>query len=106
MLSRRGCGTDAIPTEEWPPMQQTENLNVAALDVMPSPDEVKARVLDEPAARTVIEGRRTLEAILDRRDPRLFVVAGPCSIHDPVAGLDYARRLARSRTRSRGRSSS
>jgi 3-deoxy-7-phosphoheptulonate synthase len=75
-------------------MQQTENLNVSALDVMPSPDEVKARVpLDEPAARTVIEGRRTLEAILDRRDPRLFVVAGPCSIHDPVAGLDYARRL-------------
>ncbi|HSD20957.1 MAG TPA: 3-deoxy-7-phosphoheptulonate synthase [Anaeromyxobacter sp.] len=75
-------------------MQQTENLNVAALDVMPSPDEVKQRVpLDEPAARTVVEGRRTLEAILDRRDPRLFVVAGPCSIHDPVAGLDYARRL-------------
>jgi 3-deoxy-7-phosphoheptulonate synthase len=75
-------------------MQQTENLNVAALDVMPSPDEVKAHVpLDEPAARTVVEGRRTLEAILDRRDPRLFVVVGPCSIHDPVAGLEYARRL-------------
>jgi 3-deoxy-7-phosphoheptulonate synthase len=75
-------------------MQQTENLNVAALDVMPSPDEVKARVpLDEPAARTVVEGRRTLEAILDRRDPRLFAVVGPCSIHDPAAGLDYARRL-------------
>ena len=75
-------------------MQQTENLNVAALDVMPSPDEVKAHVpLDEPGARTVVEGRRTLEAILDRRDPRLFVVVGPCSIHDPAAGLDYARRL-------------
>ncbi|WP_242340622.1 MULTISPECIES: 3-deoxy-7-phosphoheptulonate synthase [unclassified Anaeromyxobacter] len=75
-------------------MQQTENLNVAAFDVMPSPDEVKAHIpLDEPAARTVIAGRRTLEAILDRRDPRLFVVVGPCSIHDPVAGLDYARRL-------------
>ena len=75
-------------------MQQTENLNVAALDVMPSPDEVKQHVpLDEPAARTVVEGRRTLEAILDRRDPRLFVVVGPCSIHDTVAGLDYARRL-------------
>ena len=75
-------------------MQQTENLNVAALDVMPSPDEVKQHVpLDEPAARTVVEGRRTIEAILDRRDPRLFVVVGPCSIHDTVAGLDYARRL-------------
>jgi 3-deoxy-7-phosphoheptulonate synthase len=75
-------------------MQQTENLNVVALDDMPSPDEVKARVpLTERAAETVVKGRRTLEAILDGRDPRVFVVVGPCSIHDPVAGLDYARRL-------------
>jgi len=75
-------------------MQQTENLNVAAVDVMSSPDEVKARApLTERAAQTVIQGRRALEAILDGRDPRLFVVVGPCSIHDPVAGLDYARRL-------------
>ncbi|HSN90282.1 MAG TPA: 3-deoxy-7-phosphoheptulonate synthase [Anaeromyxobacteraceae bacterium] len=75
-------------------MHQTENLNVVALDEMPSPDEVKARVpLTERAAETVVNGRRTLEAILDGRDPRVFVVVGPCSIHDPVAGLDYARRL-------------
>jgi 3-deoxy-7-phosphoheptulonate synthase len=75
-------------------MQQTENLNVSDVDVMPSPDEVKARLpLTEAAARTVVEGRATVEAILDRRDPRIFVVVGPCSIHDPVAGLDYARRL-------------
>jgi 3-deoxy-7-phosphoheptulonate synthase len=75
-------------------MQQTENLNVAAVDLMPSPDDVKGRVpLTERAAQTVIGGRRTLEAILDGRDPRLFAVVGPCSIHDPVAGLDYARRL-------------
>jgi 3-deoxy-7-phosphoheptulonate synthase len=75
-------------------MPQTENLNVAEFAVMPTPDEVKQRVpLDERAADTVVKGRRTLEAILDGRDPRLFVVVGPCSIHDPVAGLDYARRL-------------
>ena len=75
-------------------MQQTENLNVDAFDLMPSPDEIKARVpLTEAGARTVIEARRAVEAILDGRDPRLFLVVGPCSIHDPVAGLDYARRL-------------
>jgi 3-deoxy-7-phosphoheptulonate synthase len=34
-----------------------------------------------------------LRNILDRKDHRVFVVVGPCSIHDPVAGLDYARRL-------------
>ena len=37
-------------------MQQTENLNVAALDVMPSPDEVKARAAGRAGARTVVEG--------------------------------------------------
>jgi 3-deoxy-7-phosphoheptulonate synthase len=58
------------------------------------PEEVKLRIpVSERAARTVVEGRRTLEAILERRDPRLAVIVGPCSIHDTVAGLDYARRL-------------
>ncbi len=75
-------------------MQQTENLNVVAFDLMPSPAEVQARCpLTERAAQTVLQGRRSLEAILDGRDRRLFVVVGPCSIHDPVAGMDYARRL-------------
>jgi 3-deoxy-7-phosphoheptulonate synthase len=75
-------------------MQRTEDLNVVALDVMPTPDEVKAKLpLTEKAAETVVSGRRAIEAILDGRDHRLFAVVGPCSIHDPVAGLDYARRL-------------
>jgi 3-deoxy-7-phosphoheptulonate synthase len=75
-------------------MQQTENLNVAEFDLMPSPDEVKTRLpLSEDAAESVLRGRRALQAILDGEDHRLFVVVGPCSIHDPVAGLDYARRL-------------
>jgi 3-deoxy-7-phosphoheptulonate synthase len=73
---------------------QTENLNVSAFDRMPSPDEIKAGVpLSEAAVQTVLRGREQLRRILDREDPRLFVVIGPCSIHDPVAGCDYARRL-------------
>jgi 3-deoxy-7-phosphoheptulonate synthase len=76
--------------------QRTEDLNVAALDVMPSPDDVKAKLpLTDAAANTVVKGRRAVEAILDGKDARLFAVIGPCSIHDPVAGLDYARRLAK-----------
>ncbi|MEI6593590.1 MAG: 3-deoxy-7-phosphoheptulonate synthase [Holophagaceae bacterium] len=75
-------------------MQPTENLNIEAFETLPTPEEVHARLpLTEVAARTVLEGRRALERILDRKDPRLFVVVGPCSIHDPVAGADYARRL-------------
>ncbi|MFC5301342.1 3-deoxy-7-phosphoheptulonate synthase [Azospira restricta] len=71
-----------------------DNINVAAFDPMPSPEDVHARLpLSTSAARTVMKGREALRNILDRKDPRLFVVVGPCSIHDPVAGLDYAKRL-------------
>jgi 3-deoxy-7-phosphoheptulonate synthase len=77
-------------------MQITENLNIEAFEPMPTPEEIHARVpLSEAAAESVLAGRRTLERILDGKDPRVFVVVGPCSIHDPVAGLDYARRLKR-----------
>jgi 3-deoxy-7-phosphoheptulonate synthase len=75
-------------------MQQTENLNIESFDTMPTPEEIHARVpITEAAEKSVVAGRRAIEAILDRRDPRVFVVLGPCSIHDPVAGIDYARRL-------------
>jgi 3-deoxy-7-phosphoheptulonate synthase len=45
------------------------------------------------ACRVVEQGRREVAAILNGQDERLLVVVGPCSIHDPVAGLEYARRL-------------
>ena len=75
-------------------MQQTENLNIESFDNMPTPAEIHTGApLTEGAEKSVVAGRRAIEDILDRKDPRLFVVVGPCSIHDPVAGLDYARRL-------------
>ncbi len=74
--------------------QDLENINVISFDAMPTPQELHGRLpLSEHAADAVNAGRNTLRAILERKDPRLFVVVGPCSIHDPVAGLDYARRL-------------
>jgi 3-deoxy-7-phosphoheptulonate synthase len=72
-----------------------ENLNVAAFDLMPSPEEIHARLpISERASDTVYEGREALKRILDRTDSRLFIIVGPCSIHDPVAGYDYAERLS------------
>ncbi|MDB5728304.1 MAG: 3-deoxy-7-phosphoheptulonate synthase [Noviherbaspirillum sp.] len=71
-----------------------ENVNIASFDPMPTPDDLHARLpLSDTAARVVTQGREALRNILDRKDPRMFIVVGPCSIHDPVAGLDYARRL-------------
>jgi 3-deoxy-7-phosphoheptulonate synthase len=71
-----------------------ENSNVTSFATMPSPAELHRKLpLTDKAFATVMGGRDTLRNILDRKDKRLFVVVGPCSIHDPVAGLDYARRL-------------
>lgn len=71
-----------------------ENINVSAFDSMPTPAEIHAKLpITDKAAKTVSHGRNLLRKILDRKDHRLFVVVGPCSIHDPVAGLDYAHRL-------------
>ncbi len=74
--------------------QDLENINVTSFHPMPTPEELHTRLpLSESAAEVVDAGREALKRILDRKDQRLIVVVGPCSIHDPVAGLDYARRL-------------
>jgi 3-deoxy-7-phosphoheptulonate synthase len=74
--------------------QKLDNINVAAFDAMPSPEDIHALLpLSQLAESTVATGRDTLRGILENRDDRLFVVVGPCSIHDPKAALDYARRL-------------
>ncbi len=74
--------------------QDLENINITSFAAMPTPEELHARLpISEHAAEVVDAGRQALKRILDRQDQRLFVVVGPCSIHDPEAGLDYARRL-------------
>lgn len=73
---------------------QLNNINVISQDLLPTPEEVKqALPMSARAEETVLQGREVLRNILDRKDPRLFIVVGPCSIHDPEAAMDYARRL-------------
>jgi 3-deoxy-7-phosphoheptulonate synthase len=50
--------------------------------------------LDGARARTVLAGRLQTHAVVDGKDDRLLVIVGPCSVHDPEATLEYARRLA------------
>ncbi len=50
--------------------------------------------LGDDRAAAVLRARREISDILDRRDDRLLVVVGPCSVHDYDAALDYAQRLA------------
>ena len=71
-----------------------ENVNIEEQQVLTTPAALKEQLpLTDAARRTVLEGRQTINNILDGKDPRLFLVVGPCSIHDPDAALDYARRL-------------
>lgn len=70
------------------------NVNVASSDLLATPEEVKRRLpMTARASETVFRSREVVRAILERRDPRLFVVVGPCSIHDVTAAREYADRL-------------
>lgn len=75
---------------------QFENLNVIAQEVLTTPDGIKAELPMTDTARTsVARARQAVRDILDRRDPRLLMVVGPCSIHDVDAAHEYAERLSK-----------
>lgn len=73
---------------------RVDDLNVESFETLITPEKLKeALPLEGRALEVVRSGRQTIYDILDRKDPRLFVVVGPCSIHDVDAALDYAARL-------------
>jgi 3-deoxy-7-phosphoheptulonate synthase len=73
----------------------TENLRVVSLKQLITPTRLKEELpLSDELTEKVLSDRQTVRDIIHLNDPRLLVVIGPCSIHDPVAALDYARRLA------------
>lgn len=70
------------------------NLHITGHELLPPPDEVKAEFnLTGDALATVKAGHKAVKGILDRQDPRLIVVVGPCSIHNTEEAMEYARRL-------------
>lgn len=73
----------------------TSNRRVKAFHQLPSPAELQAESpLSEKQAAKVEKDRQEIADIFAGEDDRLVVVVGPCSIHDPVAALDYANRLS------------
>ena len=73
---------------------KTENLNVLAHEILPSPLAIKEHLpATKEIATAVLEARRCVRDILERRDHRLLVVVGPCSIHDTDAAIEYAGKL-------------
>jgi hypothetical protein len=81
-------------------LSTTDDLRIREIKALTTPAAVMGehpRTLE--ATRTVTESRAAFHNILRGSDDRLAVVIGPCSIHDPVAALDYANRLMKLRQR-------
>ena len=76
-------------------MVRTNNLNVSGLTPIIAPADLKQVLpISESSAAFVASARQQIKDILWNRDPRMMVVVGPCSIHDPKAAIDYAERLS------------
>ncbi|GGF42025.1 phospho-2-dehydro-3-deoxyheptonate aldolase [Microbacterium sorbitolivorans] len=75
-------------------LDSTSDVHVASSATLPSPDEIASELpIDDARAALVARARDEVRAIMNGEDDRLLVVVGPCSIHDPEAGLEYAERL-------------
>lgn len=73
---------------------RVENLNIESHSVLVTPEGLKQKLpITDSSAAAVMEGRQVIRDILDRKDKRLFVVIGPCSIHDVDAAIEYGKRL-------------
>ncbi|MHB1080580.1 MAG: 3-deoxy-7-phosphoheptulonate synthase [Prosthecobacter sp.] len=76
-------------------MSQTANLHIASNVPLPSPRSLMSEIAPTDAQTAfVAKSRQEIRDILFGSDSRFLVILGPCSIHDPEAGLEYARKLA------------
>ena len=71
-----------------------DDLNVLSEETLMNPEALKDSVpASARAMETVSGGRLAIKKILNRQDPRIFLIVGPCSIHDPESAMEYATRL-------------
>ncbi len=83
---------------------QTDDERIKDITVLPPPEHL---IRFFPIRGTAVESlitrtRQSVRNIIQGSDDRLLVVIGPCSIHDPAAALDYARRLIEQRKKYEG----
>jgi len=75
-------------------MPATDDVHIQRIRPLISPAVLYEELPASKAAQSLVEdSRRGLEAILDGQDPRLIVIVGPCSVHDPAAAVEYAKLL-------------
>ncbi len=72
----------------------TDDLRISSLREIDTPAQVYAQFpRSEAATQTVLRSRAAIHDILTGADPRLLIIVGPCSIHDPKSALEYAKKL-------------
>ena len=73
---------------------RTDDLRIANIRKVINPAKINAELpVTSRSIATTVSTREAIHNILVGADDRLLVISGPCSIHDPVAALEYARRL-------------
>ena len=101
MNAKATAASDAWYAHPVDKTSQTDDQRIKDITVLPPPEHL---IRFFPIAGTPVEGlisrtRRSIHEIMAGQDDRLLVVIGPCSIHDPNAALDYARKLKEARTK-------
>ncbi|MET1256181.1 3-deoxy-7-phosphoheptulonate synthase AroG [Aliikangiella maris] len=73
---------------------QTDDVRIDKIkELLPPIALLEKFPIDDNAIQTVVEGRTNIQEILSGQSNKLLVIIGPCSIHDPQAAIEYARRL-------------
>ena len=88
-----------VPAKE----ETTQDLRIRSTQPLVAPGSLQRQLpIGRPAAALVSEARTAIARIIHRRDDRLLVIVGPCSIHDPESALEYARKLRQFARRHHG----
>ena len=103
MSSKATPASDAWYAHPVDKTSQTDDERIKDITVLPPPEHLIRffPIRGTPVEGLITETRRKIHDIMAGRDDRLLVVIGPCSIHDPAAALDYARKLKEARVKYR-----
>ncbi|MES2974046.1 MAG: 3-deoxy-7-phosphoheptulonate synthase [Pseudomonadota bacterium] len=104
MNAKATAGTDAWYANPVDKTSQTDDERIKDITVLPPPEHLIRffPIRGTPVESLITDTRRNIHNIMSGKDDRLLVVIGPCSIHDPAAALEYARRLKEQRIKYAG----
>jgi len=104
MNAKATAAADAWYAHNVEKTSQTDDERIKDITVLPPPEHLIRffPIAGTPVETLITDTRRNIHNIIAGKDDRLLVVIGPCSIHDPAAAVEYARRLKEQRTKYAG----